>query len=339
MTPRKLDVCFATFPYGGNGASASECPESAAWVGDTIPKARADERISKVSRGPFNDTPITMTRNEAVIQARQIGADVLVMVDSDQWPDMEMELGRDPTGVPFWETAFDFIYDRWDRGPHCVSAPYMGGPPHENCFVFRWATLQSDTPDEAFQLRQYTREEAAVMAGIHECAALPTGLIMFDMRCFDLIEPSHETFAGEVEQYLRPQIGQPITEEFARQFSDWANRRKAANEHSFFYYEYSDRYEQEKSSTEDVTATRDISIAGQMRLGYNPVHCAWSSWAGHWKPKCVGKPMLLPSDFVSSKLTRAAREGCASDMRQIDVRLRGSDHRPRPHREEVTVDQ
>ena len=49
-------------------------------------------------------------------------------------------------------------------------------------------------------------------------------------------------------------------------------------------------------------------MAGLAKLGYNPVHCAWSSWAGHWKPKCVGKPMPLTARDVADKLTRAITE-------------------------------
>jgi hypothetical protein len=34
----------------------------------------------------------------------------------------------------------------------------------------------------------YTRERAAQMGGIAPAAALPTGLIMFDMKCFDILK-------------------------------------------------------------------------------------------------------------------------------------------------------
>jgi hypothetical protein len=48
--------------------------------------------------------------------------------------------------------------------------------------------------------------------------------------------------------------------------------------------------------------TRDLSLVGTQRLGYNPVYCNWDSWAGHWKPKCVGKPQVVPASGISHKL-------------------------------------
>ncbi|MEK0126623.1 hypothetical protein, partial [Bordetella pertussis] len=89
----------------------------------------------------------------------------------------------------------------------------------------------------------YSRAEASQFTGIGEVAALPTGLIMYDMRIFDMLEPKDE------------------------------------NSKPWFYYEWADKYQSEKASTEDVSATRDMSLVGQQVLGYSPVFCAWDSWA------------------------------------------------------------
>ena len=35
------------------------------------------------------------------------------------------------------------------------------------------------------------------------------------------------------------------------------------------------------------------------------MYCNWSSWAGHWKRKCVCKPQLTPADAVGQKMRRA----------------------------------
>jgi hypothetical protein len=331
-------VRFTTYPYGGNGATSSECPDGRNWMIDTLVKARTDPRISGVTVADYSDTPLTMTRNRAVVDARKDGVDVLVMLDSDQAPDMY--LGSDPEAVPFWDAAFNFIYNHYDRGPVCVASPYCGPPPHENIYVFRWRAASSDNPDDQFALEQYTREEAVEMSGIHECAALPTGLIMFDMRCFDLTEPCDEQWSERFRQYLSEPLFRrrvlpdgdireerlpppALDDDYINRLVAWSAREKINTEQSWFYYEYSDKYQCEKHSTEDVTATRDMSVAGQMRLGYNPVHCAWSSWAGHWKPKCVGKPQLIGTDFVASKLKRAALANRTAERKQVDVsRLR-----------------
>jgi hypothetical protein len=45
-----------------------------------------------------------------------------------------------------------------------------------------------------------------------------------------------------------------------------------------------------------------LSLAGAQKLGYNPVYANWDAWAGHWKPKCVGKPQYVAAKNISQKL-------------------------------------
>jgi hypothetical protein len=265
MQKMKLNVFFAFFPYGGNGGISSEHPSIRAWFADTVIKCKKDERVGEVMCKDLSDTPITMTRNKAVQSAREHKADVLIMCDSDQHPDNM--LGVDAFARPFWDTSFDYLYKHHSLGPVVIGAPYCGPPPHENVYVFRWATHQSDHPNVDMRIEQYSREEAAALTGIQEAAALPTGLIMFDMRAFDIIKPP------------------------------------------YFYYEYTDVYESEKASTEDVTATRDMSLIGCQTLGYSPILCNWDAWAGHWKPKCVSKPVVLTSEQANEKYRDAVLKG------------------------------
>lgn len=63
----------------------------------------------------------------------------------------------------------------------------------------------------------------------------------------------------------------------------------------YFYYEWKDEEQSEKASTEDVTFTRDASLAGV------PNYCLWDAWAGHHKWKCVGRPTRLYPKEISSK--------------------------------------
>jgi hypothetical protein len=146
-------------------------------------------RINDVIIHSFPDTPITMNRNAAVKEARRVGADVILMLDSDMDPDVMV--GQDPDAVRFLDTAFDRIYTMWDKGPRFVAAPYCGSPPYENIFGFTWHRHANLGDFANFELRQYHREEAMYMSGIHEAAAAATGLIMYDMRCFDLIQPPY----------------------------------------------------------------------------------------------------------------------------------------------------
>ncbi len=322
VTERQLNVLFVTFPYGGNGSTSSTHPDICDWLLETVPKAKADPRVNKVATANISDTPIVMTRNLAVQRARDAGYDVIVMIDSDQKPDCL--LGVEGDARPFWDEAFNFIYNNYDKGPQVVGAPYCGGGNHENIFVFRWRSLETDgfVDEVTIKLDNYTREEAHMMSGIQECAALPTGLIMFDIRAFELTEPQQkaetESVIRALEARCEIQDGKLIGPD-VRTIVERIINEKTSLEHSWFYYEYSDRYETKKASTEDVTATRDISLHGLATLGYNPIHCAWSSWAGHWKPKCVTKPNRLTASDVHDRYIRAVSEENNRRLKHIDA--------------------
>lgn len=288
MTPAKVNLFVAFFPYGGNGSSSSEYPEVRNWYARTLKKIGSDPRIGEVYDKDFSDTPITLTRNAAVICARKCGADILVMCDSDMHPDKELQEG-DRDAKPFWDSSFDFMYERMVRGQQTVvAAPYCGPPPIEMPYIFKWCAKQGDHPNPEHGLEMFSREEAAVRSGLEDVAALPTGLIMFDMRVFDTLDPKHhyEELCKEYPPHVAKQLARP-----------------------WFYYEYPGIYQAEKCSTEDVVSTRDMSMALIAKLGYNPLYCNWDAWAGHMKPKCVRKPRLISASSVSKKLLAAAKSG------------------------------
>ena len=279
---QKFNVGFCTFSYGGNGGISSEVPDIREWMVPLVTKLSKDERVAEIRMWNLADTPITMTRNRAVLQAKEYKSDVLVMIDSDMKPDVM--LGYDQTAKPFFDSSFDFLVQHYAKGPCVIGAPYCGPPPVENVYVFRWMNQESDNANPDFQLQMYDRHTAVKMAGIQECAALPTGLIMYDMRAFDLTEP------------------------------------KTENDKPWFYYEFTSKYQEEKASTEDVTMTRDLSLVGTQKLGYNPVFCNWDAWAGHWKPKCVGKPQVMEAKGISEKLKQCWTANFDSGSRIIDLK-------------------
>lgn len=249
-----FSVFFARFPYQN-----AECPDSADWVLKTAIKCKQDPRIGAIFQARFDDTPITMTRNQAALAARKHGADYLVMIDSDMKPDL-------PGEEPFWETSLEFLLAHRDQ-PCMIAAPYCGPPNACNTYVFQWANWMNEgARDLDFRLEQFTREEAAVRADwfraqgkppIEQVAALPTGLIIIDTRVFDVVKPP------------------------------------------WFYYEWKDKTESEKASTEDVTFTRDASLSGC------PVYCNWGSWAGHWKRFLVEKPQPIKVEAIQRKFVEA----------------------------------
>lgn len=289
MTPRKLNVHFFFPSYGGNGGISSEVPNIRQWFVETILYCKSDPRIAEITEETLADTPITMSRNRAVVNARKAGADVLVMIDSDQNPNIH----KDDLGFkPFFASSFDFLYKHYDKGPVAICAPYCGPPPHENVYVFRWDNDHYAGDETPFRLEPFTRYEAATMRGISEVAAAPTGLIMYDMRCFELTEPSKLSKSEVLDRFVQ---GVFTKERAMRELSE-----------GWFYYEWENGYASEKASTEDVTQTRDLSLAGMAKLGYNPLFCNWNSPIGHWKPWCVkGRPQMFGVEHIGASFKRA----------------------------------
>jgi len=288
---QKFNVGIVTFSYGGNGGISSEVPDIREWMVPTVAELAKDPRVGAIRIWNLADTPITMTRNRAVVQARQNDVDVLIMVDSDMKPDL---YAGHADAKPFLQSSLDFLIDHYHKGPVVIGAPYCGPPPVECVYVFRWNNLASHSPNPDFQLEMYDRHTAVKMAGIQDCAALPTGLIMYDMRVFALTEPKKE------------------------------------GDKPWFYYEWKDHFAAEKASTEDVTMTRDLSLVGAQTLGYNPVFCNWDAWAGHWKPKCVGKPQVISVDGISHKLKDCWEAKVEAGTKLVDFKSSVLDKLPPP---------
>jgi len=300
-TPKKLDLYIAYFCYGGNGGISTIHPDIMDWLLLQMPALLGDARVGTVGMKRFSDTPITMTRNEAIQRARKGEVDfclksprpngsgpydLILMIDSDMGPDCEL-LAGDTTARPFLPTAFNFLYEQHGLRPAgaMIAAPYCGPPPNEIVYIFLWKNNETQPIEVAHgfgaSYRMFEREEAAERTGIEAVGALPTGLYMADMRLYELTDPVDE------------------------------------KDEPHHYYEWRDKYAAEKCSTEDVVVTRDIALACVSKHGYNPVHVAWDSWAAHWKPKKVRKPQPLKVDHVKTKLQRAVRCGIPSDRRVL----------------------
>lgn len=172
----KHSVLICRFPYHGD-----EKFTVGDWLAETLVEMKADPRVGDIPKyPPIDDTPIPMSRNRACRDAQRMGIDLVLMVDSDMAPDLRL-----PGAKRFWKSSFDFVLQQPE--PVIVAAPYCGPPPHENCYIFRWATYRTEPAAADFRLAQYTREEAAIRAGFEEVAALPTGLILFPTKALDKV--------------------------------------------------------------------------------------------------------------------------------------------------------
>lgn len=275
----KYSLILQRFPYGGR--EDSECVD---WLMETYHRAKLDKRFGRVVTNRLNDTPITMTRNAALVAARRQGYDFMVMVDSDMAPDAEL-LAGDTTAKPFFETAVDYALA--SPKPCVIAAPYLGAPPHENVFVFQWCNLGGTKDPTAANaiLQQYTREHAAILSGVQPVAALPTGLMLIDLRALDKLPHPYTYYEYK---------GAGPTE------CDACHQKTRGPE-------------TEKASTEDVTFTRDLGLLGV------PILCAWDSWAGHNKRYTSRKPRPYTTDVVAAKMREAIGRNVLAGEQEIIV--------------------
>lgn len=173
----KHSVFIARFPYHGD-----EKHTVTDWLVRTALQMKQDPRVGDIFHKTYDDTPITMTRNAACLDARKARADFILMVDNDMAPDL-----REPGAKPFWQTSFDFALEH--AGPCIVGAPYCGPPPQELVYIFRWVQSDQDQPAGAkqFRLEMCSREDAAFRSGMEEVAALPTGLMLMPVSVLDRV--------------------------------------------------------------------------------------------------------------------------------------------------------
>jgi hypothetical protein len=270
----QVSVMLARFP--GN---FSEHPRSSDWVIDTYHKCKIDPRISRVERWWKSDTPITMSRNEACSYALQLNMDYIAMIDSDMHPDAYV--GMDPSAKPFWDSSLEFLLKQ--KEPCMIAVPYCGPPPHENIYVFEWTDFNDDQ-DRKWRLDQFSRSQAALMQGITEVGALPTGLCIIDLRIFKTLAVPWFDYEWKDDGKKCTLCGQPKP-----------GPRK------------------EKASTEDVYFSRNAGMIGF------PTYCNWDAWAGHIKPKTVGKPNPTCKDEVHRTFQEAVARGINREDRIVQV--------------------
>ena len=253
----KYKVLVCQFP-----GSNTTHPEVGDYLAGLQYRMAQDPRIGEenVMAWKKSDTPITMTRNEALVVAEHRGADYVVMIDSDMHPDCIHE--RDG-GKPFWQTSWDFML----ANPRAamIAAPYCGPPPNESVYIFRWNTSQDQRPNPNMTLEMYDRHTASTQRGIQPVAALPTGLCIINMAAIrDLPHPRFD-----YEWKDRHGMGEKKCD---------ACGHAIPGERVF------------KASTEDVFFSRNLWYRGW------PVYCNWDAWAGHYKLKLVGPPQRIPID-------------------------------------------
>ncbi len=178
--PDKLKIAVAVFSYDGNGTMLIS-----KWFHEVYSTVLASHpRVELVKFEPFIGYPITRLRNKAMRVAEAEGFDFLLMLDNDMQPDVECT--SDPEAVPFFPSALDFAIE---NGPCVVGAPYCASPPKEDCIVMKWEPVAANNAMLPATTERFSRSEAAVKKGFEEVPALPTGVLLIDMRVTGAILP------------------------------------------------------------------------------------------------------------------------------------------------------
>lgn len=207
--PEKVSILIARLSYNG-----LERVEIANWLAQTVLALDKHPRVGNVFHKPLMGYPTPRVRNQALTLCRMKRIDFLVMIDDDMVPDVHspnraVSYGNqsddpvraaamtDPLPVMrdqqnFLPSALDFALEH--PGPCVIGAPYCAGPPEERVLVSRFREKEGDNPNGAvggLMLECFTRDEAATRTGFEMVSALPTGLILIDVRCTDILKPPY----------------------------------------------------------------------------------------------------------------------------------------------------
>lgn len=118
-----------------------------------------------------------VARNRIVRTARELGCDLVFMLDDDMEP-----------AEGFFEAAVMFLLPLQRQGKAAVlGSPYCMAPPEERVCVHHWETRESHSPSVAWKIAHIPREDAARRSGIEQVANIGTGCVAYTAACFDLV--------------------------------------------------------------------------------------------------------------------------------------------------------
>lgn len=270
-TKVKLRVAF--FAYGGNSGFPSVVCSHIPFLVELTRLLDSHPCIGPGNWEPmtYSDTPVTMTRNRAAREALRDGYDFLFMLDSDNVVDLYKKL----EGLQgFLKNALDFAIPRLQRGlPTVIAAPYCGQPPDP----------VSGGHENIFAFHWDLKEHDR-----------PGG--MFSLEQYSV---QHAAMMKGIQPAAAAATGVIL----------YSTNAFTLLEAPYFKYEYTDQWQTHKGSTEDVQNTRDISMASWAKYGENCLFIDWDNWAGHVKPKIVGKPHPTNVDTIAPSFVKVVLEG------------------------------
>lgn len=191
--PEKVSVLVTVFTYSGLCHA-----DVLHHVAGLYHQTKDHPRLLNLSVCHSSGYPTTRCRNAALKHAADSGHHFVYFLDDDVRPDLQ--LGVDPAATPFLPTALDFALAQ--PGPVMVGAPYCAGPPGQEVVVMKNREYHPGLlGGNGVKLDKYTRDEAAVMTGVTEVAALPTGGLLVDTRVTHLLAPPWFSYEYADEPY------------------------------------------------------------------------------------------------------------------------------------------
>lgn len=189
--PEKVSIMIARLSYSG-----LERVEIGNWLVQTAIALHEHPRVSNCFHKIETGYPTPRVRNKCLKICREKGIHFLVMIDDDMVPDVHSpgaavgydHLPKYRDQQNFLPSALDFALEH--PGPCVIGAPYCAGPPEERVLVSRFREKQSDCPNApvgGLKLECFSRDEAAERTGFEMVSALPTGLILIDLRVLDVL--------------------------------------------------------------------------------------------------------------------------------------------------------
>lgn len=268
----KVKIRVAFFAYGGNSGFPSViCSHLPLMVELTrLLDNHPCVGASNWDHITYSDTPVTMTRNRAACDAKQDGYDFVMMIDSDNVIDLYKKI----EGLKgFLASALDFSIPRLMKGlPTVIAAPYCGQPPDPI----------SGGRENIFAFHWELKE--------HDNAGGSFSLEQYSIQ--------HAAIMAGIQPAGAAATGVIL----------YSTNAFDLLEPPYFKYEWTTKYQTHKASTEDVQNTRDISMASIEKYGENCLFIDWDNWAGHVKPKIVGKPHPTPVEAICPSFRKAVLE-------------------------------
>ena len=191
--PEKVNILIARLSYNGY-----ERVEIGTWLAQTEGVLNSHPRVNNLLHAPFQGYPTPCVRNQILVAAQKYGAHFAVMVDDDMIPDCNSahcatkhtRLAQMADQKNFFPHVLDFMLAH--NVPCVVGAPYCAGPPEERVLVTRFREFDENNangPTEGVGLQGFAREEVYDRTGFEMVSALPTGLMMIDMRALAFLSP------------------------------------------------------------------------------------------------------------------------------------------------------